>query len=75
MNLQTESIATFEQSKKVYINSTTIRWIIIVFLAIGVLTINLPVIFTNYYHELTGAPTSSNGIFDLEDTSIGNKKV
>ncbi len=75
MNLQTESIATFEQSKKVYINSTTIRWIIIVFLAIGVLTINLPVIFTNYYHEITGAPTSSNGIFDLEDTSIGNKKV
>jgi len=39
------------------------------------LLIFLPVIYTNYYHNITGAPKAKNGVMDLSNVGIENGKV
>ena len=39
------------------------------------LLIFLPVIYTNYYHNITGAPKAKNGIVDLSKVGLGHDKI
>ena len=47
------------------------EWLLICGLVLAVILIQLPVVYTYFYHDITGAPEAMNGSMDLSAVNHG----
>lgn len=52
-----------------------LKLFLILGLVLAVVFMNLPVVYTNYYHDITGAPEAADGNMDISSVRLDNGKI